>query len=510
MKTPCILLQLTHTSLFAYTWQHRHIIQLDQFDPDLRTPDAKKKFISLIQKHRKNQFRLIVEVLEEDFQFETIPWLSSRDQRIFLSRKLNQLYQHTAYHHATVLTKHKEKQKTDVVFSALLHIERIELIVNMLLAQQCTILGIYSSGLTTAYLAKRLQWPAENILFLGENAPDSVRYSFFASGKFRFCRLSIATPKLSTAVLAEEWASEIQRTWKHLIAEGQINSEYQLSVVLPKPTETDNALFQALEMELSDVKVPLSLHLMPVREMARQLGLPYSCANWQQLVLASVMQGRITNHYTSPSIEQGRRLRYIDHLLRWANLPILLMSFLIGYILWNQSRQLQTQIQSSRTRLEREQKQVKQALAKAKEKPDIGLLSLDSGVFSHLREQITQYPNIEETAKQISQFLLYLPLVVIDHWEWETHQEDESERRAIQQIEIVGHLEGEWSQAQAQLNTFLNQLKAVPGAQASLFASSSDQVSKAPKQPIQHLEEREEKFKHFIIRCVVDAFLQHT
>ena len=87
-----IVLLLTHTHLAALVQTQQGARPLRYF---LHDSDGEALFADFVAEYKHAHFYVLTDLVEEDFQFDTIPRLSRNDQAQLLKRKLDQLFRAT-------------------------------------------------------------------------------------------------------------------------------------------------------------------------------------------------------------------------------------------------------------------------------------------------------------------------------------------------------------------------------------------------------------------------------
>ena len=86
---PDRLLYLSAHQMTAYRWHSGMLTNEGTF---AATDTGYGDFAAYLDQHRKSIFSILVNVSEEGFQIETIPFLQGANRRAIISRKLGQLF----------------------------------------------------------------------------------------------------------------------------------------------------------------------------------------------------------------------------------------------------------------------------------------------------------------------------------------------------------------------------------------------------------------------------------
>ena len=132
------------------------------------TPDGRENFASFLQTAKCPTY-LLTDLIEEDFRHEIVPHLSGSSRTALLQRKFDQFYRGTPFHKATRLQRQKTgRRDDDMLFSALTNPSLITPWLNIMLAQQTPLAGIYSVPQISAPLVQRPSLESSAADFLGK------------------------------------------------------------------------------------------------------------------------------------------------------------------------------------------------------------------------------------------------------------------------------------------------------------------------------------------------------
>jgi len=155
---------------------------------------------------------LLADLIEEDFRQETVPHLFGRSRSALLERKFDQFYRSTPFHQATLLQRQKTgRRDDDMLFSALTNPSLIKPWLDILLAQQIPLAGIYSVPQISAPLVKG--HPSEHLLLISWEKFSGLRQTYFSKHRLQFSRL---TPIHAGPAFQEAVVKELARTFQYL------------------------------------------------------------------------------------------------------------------------------------------------------------------------------------------------------------------------------------------------------------------------------------------------------
>lgn len=134
----------------------------------------------------------LVDAVEEDYRFETLPHTFGSDRTELVNRKLKQHYRNKPYTAAWLQGRDNDKRRDDrYLFSALTNPDLLTGWLQAVSAQNLPIAGIYLLPMVSAALPDKLQVKAANILIVAQHSAG-LRITFLHEGQFRLSRLTRA------------------------------------------------------------------------------------------------------------------------------------------------------------------------------------------------------------------------------------------------------------------------------------------------------------------------------
>jgi hypothetical protein len=174
---------------------------------------------------------VLVDAVEEDYRFETLPHATGRDRADMVGRKLKQHYRNTPYLSAWLLGRDSDKRRDDrYMFSALTNPDLIGDWLQAVAARGLPIAGLYLLPMVISDLLDRFDAKAANLLLVAQHA-NGLRLTFFRNRQFRLSRLTrgdSGRAENRTRYLSEE----ISNTRLYLHALRTMTLDEQLTVLL--------------------------------------------------------------------------------------------------------------------------------------------------------------------------------------------------------------------------------------------------------------------------------------
>lgn len=275
---------------------------------------------------------LLMDLIEEDFQRDTMPHVIGKTRKNLIERRLLQLYRDTPFRHASQQGREKSGRKDDIMlFSGMTNPALIAPWIEAIQQQQVPIAGIFSAALFSAVLFNQFKPGNESILLITHQS-CGLRQNFFHNGYLRFSRL-IQLPSDDPDVIAEVSSQEIAKTRLFLANARLLQRGQALHIVVLDNPDTLRSMQQ--HNPESDAT---SYRYINLNDAARQFRLKQVPDNGLADGLLLALLGRTTpeSHYALR--EQGRayllwQLRIILYLFSVAALA--------GSLLWSGANALQ-------------------------------------------------------------------------------------------------------------------------------------------------------------------------
>lgn len=207
------ILYLTAQELRAYGWKGGRLIAEGSF----QTGDqGATEFAQYVAGSPKALYYAVADVVDEDFFQENIPFVSGKDRKTLLGRKIAQRYRDTSLVLALSLGTHKGVRREDrILFSSFTNTQPFQPWLAALRTNEARLVGFYSLALIAPLVAKRLKLEAARYMIVSlQNG--GMRQSYVEDGQIRFSRLSRADPADPRAA-AEACAAESNRILQYLI-----------------------------------------------------------------------------------------------------------------------------------------------------------------------------------------------------------------------------------------------------------------------------------------------------
>ena len=184
---------------------------------------------------------IMVDAVEEDYRFETLPHAFGTDRGEMVRRKLRQHYRNIPYVNACFLGRDTGRRRDDrYLFSALTNPELIAAWLQAVVAKGLPLAGIFMLPMVSAALAAALRVKAGNILMVSPQS-SGLRLTFLRERQFHLSRLTRGDAARNASpggFIAEEISNT--RIYLHALRAARLD-EHLTVVLLDRNDELDEA-----------------------------------------------------------------------------------------------------------------------------------------------------------------------------------------------------------------------------------------------------------------------------
>ncbi len=171
---------------------------------------------------------LLTDLIEEDFRHELVPHLAGRKRTALLKRKFEQYYRSTPFRQSTLLYRQKTgRRDDDILFSALTNPSLITSWVDVILAKQIPLAGIFSVPQISAPLVKNIE--SNHVLLVTWEKFSGLRQTYFSNHHLQISRL---TPVHSELRFHDAVLRELSRTFQYLKSLSLLPPDQTLDVLI--------------------------------------------------------------------------------------------------------------------------------------------------------------------------------------------------------------------------------------------------------------------------------------
>ena len=164
----------------------------------------------------RNLYYLVVDVVEEDYHQDTIPYLGRKDRRQLLARKLGQRYRDTTLTLSLPLGYEQgERRNEKILYASFSNTQQFQPWLAALAQNAVRLVGVYSTALLAPAVIKGAGLKAPRCLLVSVQQ-TGLRQSYVEDGNIRFSRIGRVNLE-DPAAVAAACASESARLQQYLV-----------------------------------------------------------------------------------------------------------------------------------------------------------------------------------------------------------------------------------------------------------------------------------------------------
>lgn len=241
-----LLIAVSARQVSAAHWRDGRFAACDIFTYSADGLNAFKDYLAQI---RNLQVYMMVDAVEEDYRFESLPHSFGSERREMVDRKLKQYYRNSPY--CSALRQGRDSGGSDsgkrrddrYLFCALTNPELITAWVQAVIERDLPMVGIYLLSTVSQGLIEKLQLRQTNLLVASINS-SGLRLTFFRDQKLRISRLVRIDTTGAQAI--KSYAEEISNTRLYLHELRVMTLDDQLSVLIVDSDDSLTGLADAI------------------------------------------------------------------------------------------------------------------------------------------------------------------------------------------------------------------------------------------------------------------------
>ncbi len=480
------LLYLTSARAVLYHWAGGHLAVGATFPAN---EEGLQAFAQFLGTQRGGLYYLLVDLVEEDFHQDTIPFVRGADRRALLERKLAQRYRDITLSLALSLGTEKSQRRDErILFSSFTNTQQLKPWLAALRERELAVGGVYSVALLAAALAARLGLKKmPSLVVTLEEA--GLRQSYVEQGRLRFSRLGPleAAAASDPERVAEAFERETTRVLQYLAAMRLLSADKPvLELVLIAPPGQRDAISTAASRitlvapgprernDAAALRVPqLHITVIDFREAAKTVGLRRAPAGVgaEALFLHLLAAHPPREQYAREGLRGAFRVwQWRRWLVASAGVACAALLVYAGMDLW-QSFQLREEIAADRQQARVATQQYERVIARFPPMPT----TTDS-----LRVTMQQYGALAKLTRSpaalfvdISHALAASPKIEVEQLRWETMRSPKAADKPLEGRYEVADIDArvlalrasDYRNIMISVNAFLDNLRKQPGMQ---------------------------------------------
>jgi hypothetical protein len=341
------LLYFTAKRVVLYRWAHRKLSIESSFP---NSEEGAAAFGAHLGSLPRSLFYVLVDIVEEDFHQENIPFVRGRDRSALLGRKLAQRYRDTSLSVALSLGFERTQRRDErVLFSAFTNNAQFQPWMEALNEAELPVVGVFSAALLAPKIAVKLGAKKAPLLLVTLESAG-LRQSYVENGKIRFSRLGPleAADATDPHRVAEAFDRETTRVHQYLTATRVVSREAGAIDALLIAPAGQKARVQAAAPNMPQVRVSV----VELGEAAAAVGLKkYPDGSGAEVLMLHLLAERApAQQYAGEGLRQFFRLRQLRTGLVAAGAALGAAGLLWAGVLLLQYFSLQDQITVDRQR----------------------------------------------------------------------------------------------------------------------------------------------------------------
>ena len=244
-----LLVSVSASQVSAARWHGRRFAVCDVFPYGDEGLAAFRDYLAQI---RDLPVHMMVDAVEEDYRFESLPHSFGSDRSEMVNRKLKQHYRNSPYCSARLQGRDTGKRRDDrYLFCALTNPDLINPWVQAVIERGLPVAGIYLLPTVGQGLVAKLQLKQTNLLIVSIHSAG-MRLTFFRDQKLRIGRLARIDSTGAQAI--KSYAEEISNTRLYLHALRIMTLDEQLSVLIVDRNDVLTELDQAIARDNPNIE----------------------------------------------------------------------------------------------------------------------------------------------------------------------------------------------------------------------------------------------------------------
>ena len=261
---PKLILYVSNSGLTVAVFRFGRLKAFDKF-PD--NEEGYASFRNFLTQYKNISTYFLVDIVEEDYRQEILPYVTGRDRRHLTERKLEQIYRKHAFRTAVFLNRITDKREAKFLLIALNQTDSVEPWFEIIQSQKLPMAGVYPISILSSLVLNKLKIIKHHVL-LCESLSSGFRQSHLENGELVVSRLSPYPKDMSDEQRQYFHLSEIEKTHSYLISQRLVTQQEEISIVI-SPSIIDG---QFLAEKITS-SVNMHLHILSDYKMNQALRL---------------------------------------------------------------------------------------------------------------------------------------------------------------------------------------------------------------------------------------------
>jgi len=322
------LLFCSGNRMLAFDWSGGHFGNAACFSPD---DDGYREFEQYLLDVPRRPVTLLVDLIEEEFHADNVPFVHGRDRKAVLDRALAKYFRTSELRAVRLQGRERGGRKDQqICVSGLGSATILKRWLEIIKRNRIALRGVVSLPLVGELLLPLIKAEKQRVLLVSQQSPETLRQSFYDHGHLKLSRLAHHRSELvssdadgSPTVYANHMLADIRNTLLFLKSQRLLQRSERVELCVIGKRE----IYAPLEAELSGDE-SVNCRIVDSAELARKLGLrgalptPFCEGLFGQLVCR---RRDLANHYAPWSMR-----RHFAHTLARRGLWMASAAVLLG------------------------------------------------------------------------------------------------------------------------------------------------------------------------------------
>jgi hypothetical protein len=204
---------VTADTVTVYHWEDGGITDAFVFDAD---ESGQAIFSRYLAETPLTPVYILVDIVEEEYRFETVPHVLGSDRRALIERKFTRHFRGTPYCHAITQGRETEGRRDDILLlTALMNPDVVAPWVRCCAERKVPVAGIYSLPILSKSLLHTIGAKSTHVLLVTMQNASGLRQTYFRDQEIKISRLA-RMPRLGTVPFAPHILGELDRLQRYL------------------------------------------------------------------------------------------------------------------------------------------------------------------------------------------------------------------------------------------------------------------------------------------------------
>lgn len=246
-----------------FHWENNKCIACYAFHPD---DNGFEKFTTYLKATSNTPARILLDLIEEDFNKETIPHVGIVDRKAIVKRLINRQYRKSKdYFYYKITGREKSGRKDDkLLYSVLSNPDILTPWLNIIKSTDTAISGMWSLPLLSEKIFSHINATAKNILIVSQQVPRNLRQTLLIDGLFEHSRSGVVN--LDDSDIGKYISTEVEQTIRFLSNQRHIGFDDKIEIhIICRKNDINNIKENCMDKNL------LSFHYHSLTEIENSL-----------------------------------------------------------------------------------------------------------------------------------------------------------------------------------------------------------------------------------------------